>query len=80
MCVTLKGVRCGVNICADVWEAGAADLARQAGAELLLVLNASPYHIGKRERRTEVLRQRIASHRPAGGLRQPRRRTGRTGL
>ena len=59
--LTLKGVRCGVNICADVWEAGAADLARQAGAEVLLVLNASPYHIGKRERRTEVLRQRIAS-------------------
>ena len=59
--LTLKGVRCGVNICADVWEAGAADLARKAGAEVLLVLNASPYHIGKRERRTEVLRQRIAS-------------------
>ncbi|WP_291992039.1 NAD+ synthase [Candidatus Accumulibacter sp. ACC003] len=61
--LTLKGVRCGVNICADVWEAGAADLAREAGAEILLVLNASPYHIGKRERRTEVLRQRIASTR-----------------
>jgi NAD+ synthetase len=61
--LTLKGVRCGVNICADVWEAGAADLARQAGAEILLVLNASPYHIGKRERRTEVLRQRIVSTR-----------------
>ncbi len=59
--VTHQGVRCGINICADVWEAGAADLARQAGAELLLVLNASPYHIGKRERRTEVLRQRIAA-------------------
>ncbi|WP_300454265.1 NAD+ synthase [Accumulibacter sp.] len=59
--LTLKGVRCGVNICADVWEAGAADLAREAGAQVLLVLNASPYHIGKRERRTDVLRQRIAS-------------------
>jgi NAD+ synthetase len=35
--------------------------AREAGAGVLLVLNASPYHIGKRERRTEVLRQRIAS-------------------
>ena len=54
-------MRCGVNICADVWEAGAADRAQEAGAELLLVLNASPYHIGKQERRTQVLRQRIAS-------------------
>ena len=61
--LSLKGVRCGVNICADVWEAGAADLARAAGAEILLVLNASPYHIGKRERRTAVIRQRIASTR-----------------
>lgn len=59
--LTLQGLRCGVNICADVWEAGAADLARQAGADVLLVLNASPYHIGKRERRTEVLRQRVAT-------------------
>ena len=25
--VTIKGVRCGINICADVWEAGAADQA-----------------------------------------------------
>jgi len=59
--LTLKGVRCGVNICADVWEAGAADLARQAGAELLLVLNASPYHVGKQAQRAEVLRDRITA-------------------
>ena len=59
--LTIKGVRCGVNICEDVWQAGAADLARAAGAELLLVLNASPYRIGKHEQRTEVLRQRVVS-------------------
>ena len=59
--LTLNGLRCGINICADVWEAGAADRARGAGADVLLVLNASPYHIGKSARRTEVLRQRIAS-------------------
>jgi len=59
--VTINGVRCGINICADVWEAGAADRARESGAEVLLVLNASPYHIGKQVRRTEVLRERIAA-------------------
>jgi NAD+ synthetase len=59
--LTLKGVRCGVNICADVWESGAADLALEAGAELLLVLNASPYHVGKQALRAEVLRQRITA-------------------
>jgi NAD+ synthase/NAD+ synthase (glutamine-hydrolysing) len=61
--VTLKGVRCGINICADVWEAGAADQAKEAGAEVLLVLNASPYHLGKQQRRTDVLRERIAATR-----------------
>ena len=57
--VDIKGVRCGINICADVWEAGTADKAKEAGAELLLVLNASPYHIGKQALRAEVLRERI---------------------
>jgi NAD+ synthase/NAD+ synthase (glutamine-hydrolysing) len=56
----LKGVRVGVNICADVWESGAADVARGAGAELLLVLNASPFHMNKQGLRYEVLRERIA--------------------
>lgn len=59
--IEIKGVACGVNICADVWEAGAADMARDAGAKILLVLNASPYHIGKQERRAEVVRERIAA-------------------
>ncbi|MBI2306349.1 MAG: NAD+ synthase [Rhodocyclales bacterium] len=59
--VTVQGVRCGINICADIWEAGAAEAAHAAGAELLLVLNASPYHLDKHEDRTAVLRQRIAA-------------------
>jgi NAD+ synthetase len=56
----INGVRCGVNICADVWEAGPAKAAREAGAELLLVLNASPYHMNKQMTRHATLRQRIA--------------------
>ncbi len=56
----LKGVKVGVNICADVWESGAADVAREAGADLLLVLNASPFHMNKQQLRYEVLRERIA--------------------
>jgi NAD+ synthetase len=57
--VEVQGVRVGVNICADVWEEGAADSARREGAELLLALNASPYHIDKQSQRYEVLRDRI---------------------
>ena len=56
--VTLGGVRCGINICADIWESGPAEAARAAGAELLLVLNASPCHLEKPQQRVDVLRQR----------------------
>ncbi|MDQ5947142.1 MAG: hypothetical protein QG619_2574, partial [Pseudomonadota bacterium] len=59
--VTIHGVRCGINICADIWEAGAAEAARAAGAELLLVLNASPYHLDKYEDRATALRHRLAA-------------------
>ena len=59
--VDLHGVRCGLVICADVWEAGAAEAAAAAGAELLLTLNASPFHLDKQIRRHEVLRERIAA-------------------
>ncbi|AVZ80036.1 NAD+ synthase [Zoogloeaceae bacteirum Par-f-2] len=58
---SLKGVRLGVNICADVWEPGPAELAREAGAELLLVLNASPYHMNKQTSRYAVMRERVAA-------------------
>jgi NAD+ synthase (glutamine-hydrolysing) len=55
-----EGLRFGINICADVWEEGAADLAREAGAQALLVLNASPYHMNKQLSRYEVIRDRVS--------------------
>lgn len=54
-----KGVRLGVTICADLWEAAPAALARAAGAEVLLSLNASPFHMNKQQRRHQVLRDRV---------------------
>ena len=59
--IELKGVRCGLAICADVWESGAAEAAAVAGAELMLTLNASPFHMNKQARRYEVLRDRVAA-------------------
>jgi len=56
----LGGINFGINICADVWEQGAAQLARKAGAQVLLVLNASPYAIEKQASRYGALRLRIA--------------------
>ncbi|QDF96571.1 NAD+ synthase [Azoarcus sp. DD4] len=58
-----KGLRIGVNICADVWEPGPAEVARAAGAEVLLSLNASPFHINKQQLRYTVLRERVTETR-----------------
>ena len=41
-------------------DARAPKAARDAGAEVLLVLNASPYHVRKQETRFEVMRRRVA--------------------
>lgn len=56
---THEGVRLGVLICADVWEESPAAIAKKAGAEVLIALNASPYHMDKQEERHEVLRKRV---------------------
>jgi NAD+ synthase (glutamine-hydrolysing) len=47
-------------ICADVWEAEPALKAKAAGAELLIALNASPFHMEKQSTRIEKLRERVA--------------------
>ncbi|OYW31334.1 MAG: NAD+ synthase, partial [Methyloversatilis sp. 12-65-5] len=57
--VEVAGVKVGVNICADVWEAGAPEAAAAAGAQLLAVLNASPYHVDKPVTREQVLAERV---------------------
>ena len=57
--------RVGINICADMWDSGAPRAARRAGASILLVANASPYHIGKQEVRYEVMRRRVGETRLA---------------
>lgn len=56
----IDGVRCALNICADVWEPEAARRANSTGAQLLVVMNASPYAVGKQERRYSTVRDRIA--------------------
>ena len=57
--VELGGVKLGLAICEDVWEAEPARAARAAGAELLVVMNASPYEQRKQRAREAVLRQRV---------------------
>src|ERR1700677_1741234 len=59
--VELNGIRAGILVCEDVWEAGPASQARAAGAEVLLVINASPYEVNKQAQRERgVVRRRVA--------------------
>ena len=48
----------GVLICEDVWSVDPAAEAADAGADVVVVLNASPFHRNKIETRYEVLRYR----------------------
>lgn len=57
---TWKGYRLGLLICEDAWYPEPAAAARDEGAEILLVLNASPFHVGKRQEREGQMALRVA--------------------
>ena len=54
------GVKVGVVICEDMWKPEPIQHAKQNGAELIFVLNASPFDDGKYEERIAMARQRIS--------------------
>lgn len=54
-----EGVKFGITICADIWEEAPAKWAKEAGAQVLLALNASPYHMDKQRTRHAVIAERI---------------------
>lgn len=56
--VDIDGVNIGLLICEDAWHSGPAKAAVDAGAQLLAVINASPFHAGKQAERETVLAQR----------------------
>ena len=55
----VEGVQLGLLICEDAWFEGPAQLARDAGAQVLVVLNASPFHVGKGLEREVQMGQRV---------------------
>ena len=59
---TIEGVRVGMLVCEDIWEAEPAAHAAQAGAELILVINASPYDHRQAATREALLRQRATDN------------------
>ena len=57
--VELNGIRVGLLICEDIWEPKPARAARDAGAQLLVVINGSPYSLKYQRRREDIVRARI---------------------
>jgi NAD+ synthase (glutamine-hydrolysing) len=58
----VEGLRFGLNICEDAWFDEPVLAAKQAGADVLCVLNASPFHLGKAEEREQRMAQRAKAH------------------
>ncbi len=49
--VNFRGLRLGVMLCEDLWIPDVAECLCESGAEILVVLNASPYECGKGDQR-----------------------------
>ena len=54
----VQGVKVGLLICEDAWFEEPARLAKEAGAEVLAVINASPFHVGKGGERVARMAER----------------------
>lgn len=54
------GTRFGVAICEDTWSPIMPAKARASGAEVLLVLNGSPFHMNKQHLRQQVMRDNVS--------------------
>ncbi|MDP2903225.1 MAG: NAD+ synthase [Methylovulum sp.] len=49
----------GLTICEDVWQGGIIDASKQAGADILLTLNASPFNLGKSHQREAIICKQV---------------------
>ena len=58
--VDVAGGRVALLVCEDIWESAPTALAHAAGAEALLVINASPYQLHKQRERERVAGARVA--------------------
>jgi NAD+ synthase (glutamine-hydrolysing) len=54
--IELNGFKLGLSICEDIWDPATAVAARDAGAQVIINLNASPYSVAKRVARLSALR------------------------
>jgi NAD+ synthase (glutamine-hydrolysing) len=55
----VQGMKVGLLVCEDAWFEQPARETRAAGAELLAVINASPFHMGKGGEREQTMAERV---------------------
>jgi NAD+ synthase (glutamine-hydrolysing) len=58
LALELKGINIGVTICEDLWTPEVAEQTKNAGADILISLNASPFELSKQQERLNVLQTR----------------------
>ena len=62
----IEDINIGVNICEDIWyPEGPAKYQALAGAEVILNINASPYHMGKAHLREKMISERASDNKIA---------------
>ena len=63
--IETPGLKVALSVCEDLWEEEHTSEAAGAGADLLVNINASPYHTDKAAVREELLARRVADHKIA---------------
>lgn len=58
----LKGCQVGFTICEDLWDGGPVRQASEEGAQILININASPFHLNKLEQRQKLLSRLAVAH------------------
>ncbi|HEV2546073.1 MAG TPA: NAD+ synthase [Stellaceae bacterium] len=57
--VAFRGVRLGLMICEDMWTPDSTEALQETGAELLIVINGSPFESDKRDERLSLAVARV---------------------
>tara|TARA_R110002049_G_scaffold182041_2_gene349718 strand:+ start:142159 stop:143799 length:1641 start_codon:yes stop_codon:yes gene_type:complete len=55
----IKDVAVGITVCEDIWTEEPVRLSRDAGAQVIININASPYHVGKQSQRESQVAMRV---------------------
>ncbi len=57
--IDVKGHKIGLLICEDVWQSACVEKSKKNGAQAIIVLNASPFHINKHAERIAILQRHV---------------------